>query len=560
MTLLDSIFKLLAGIGLFLFAMYLLEESLKNLSGRNFKRFLQKITKTTIGAASGGAIVTGILQSSSMVSVMVLAFVGAGVFTTKNAMAIILGANLGTTIDSWMVATLGFKTNIEVIAYPAVCIGGLLLIFFGKHNALKYIAYFLFGFGLLFIGLGFMQSGMENQVKNLNIQTYTGMSVVLFLGVGFLITLLVQSSSVTMALTLTALHAHALPLNAAAAIVLGSETGTTVKLILGAISGNASKKRVVLGNILFNVFLTIMAFLFLNSILKLITVVLDVQNPLLQLVTFSSLINLMGLCVFLPFLGQFSNFLLRFYKDTNTGVTAFIDNANVNEPESCLDLFEKETDYFIYDTFLYNASQFDISALSIGSHVAYDELNVKRGFNQKTGEEKFAYLKQVQGALQAFYLQLTFKPQSAQQVHLNQLNSSVRNAISSANELHGMLSNLSNLKRSSKDIKFNLFIHHQKETGNFYNRLYKIIAQEKNSQFLNLKILLNETKNNYNNALNSFYKSARTATLDESDLTTVITFNHALFSSNKALIMSVKDLLVTPEEAELLNEIPVYLS
>ena len=116
------IFKLFAGIGLFLFAMYLIEESLKNLSGRNFKLFLQRSTKNRIGAVVGGAIVTGALQSSSMVSLMVLAFVGAGVFTMKNAMAIILGANLGTTLDSWFVATLGFKTNIEVIAYPAVFI------------------------------------------------------------------------------------------------------------------------------------------------------------------------------------------------------------------------------------------------------------------------------------------------------------------------------------------------------------------------------------------------------------------------------------------------------
>ena len=109
MEILNLIFKLAAGVGLFLFAMYLLEESLKNLSGRNFKLFLQRTTKNRVGAVAGGAVVTGVLQSSSMVSLMVLAFVGAGVFTMKNAMAIILGANLGTTLDSWLVATLGFK-------------------------------------------------------------------------------------------------------------------------------------------------------------------------------------------------------------------------------------------------------------------------------------------------------------------------------------------------------------------------------------------------------------------------------------------------------------------
>ena len=137
---LNSIFKLAAGIGLFLFAMYLIEEALKNLSGRTFKLFLQRVTKNNIGAVAGGTIVTAILQSRSMVSFMVLAFVGAGVFTMKNAMAIILGANLGTTLASWLVATLGFKTNIEIIAFPVVCIGGFLLILFGNRKKIKYLS------------------------------------------------------------------------------------------------------------------------------------------------------------------------------------------------------------------------------------------------------------------------------------------------------------------------------------------------------------------------------------------------------------------------------------
>ena len=158
MVILTLIFKLAAGVGLFLFAMYLLEESLKNLSGRNFKLFLQRTTKNTVAAVGGGALITALLQSSSMVSLMVLAFVGAGVFTMKNAMAIILCANLGTTLDSWLVATLGFKVDIEVAAYPVVFIGGMLLILFNNRKNIKYIAYFLLGFGLLFIGLSFMKT------------------------------------------------------------------------------------------------------------------------------------------------------------------------------------------------------------------------------------------------------------------------------------------------------------------------------------------------------------------------------------------------------------------
>ena len=329
MDTLNHFFKLAAGVGLFLFAMYLLEESLKNLSGRSFKLFLQRITKNKIGAVTGGAIVTAILQSSSMVSFMVLAFVGAGVFTMKNAIAIILGANLGTTLDSWLVATLGFKTDIEVVAYPAVCAGGLLIILLGNRKTIKYISFFLFGFGLLFIGLSFMKTAMEAQVKVFDFSKYAEMPLLIFLVIGFIITILVQSSSVTMALTLSALHVGAVSFPIAAAIILGSETGTTIKIVLGAIDGNASKKRVVLGNFLFNLFVTVFAFLLLKPILILITDVFNIKNPLIGLVTFSSLINLFSILFFLPFLDIFAQFLERFFKDTDGNTAAFIVHASI---------------------------------------------------------------------------------------------------------------------------------------------------------------------------------------------------------------------------------------
>ncbi|MDI1305709.1 MAG: Na/Pi symporter, partial [bacterium] len=181
METLNHFFKLAAGIGLFLFAMYLLEESLKNLSGRSFKLFLQRITKNKIGAVVGGVIITGILQSSSMVTLMLLAFVGAGVFSMRNAMAIILGANLGTTVNSWLIASLGFKVDIEVIAYPAICLGGILLILFGNRKSMKYLAYFLFGFGLLFVGLSFMKTAMESQVQDFDFSKYVEMPQVIFI-------------------------------------------------------------------------------------------------------------------------------------------------------------------------------------------------------------------------------------------------------------------------------------------------------------------------------------------------------------------------------------------
>ena len=558
MTMWILIFKLSAGIGLFLFAMYLLEESLKNLSGRNFKLFLQRTTKSKIGAVAGGAIVTGVLQSSSMVSLMVLAFVGAGVFTMKNAMAIILGANLGTTLDSWLVATLGFKVDIEVVAYPAVFVGGLLLILFGNRKTMKYIAYFLFGFGLLFIGLSFMKMAMEGQVKEFDFSKYAEMSMVVFLIIGFLITSLVQSSSVTMALTLTALHAGAITFPAAAAIVLGSETGTSIKILVGSLGGNASKKRVALGNLFFNIFLTVLAFALLKPTLLMITDVFGIKDPLIGLVTFSTLINLVSIIIFLPFLDPFTKFLEKFFKDTDGSAAAFIGNADTNEPETALDLFKRETEYFIHNSMLYNLALFDIDTKALCEHPVLKPINEKRKYFSKTMEEQYDFLKQLHGELQSFYLSLRTKVKDDQNALLSQLISSVRSSMHAIKSMSDIGNNIANLRRSSTDIKFNLFTRQKAETEELYRQLNVLMEQKTKPDFEKLQSIFTTIQDNYSSALNNFYKDAQDGNIEHLDITTVINYNRELFTSHKAILISIKDFLLEEKEAEDFNELAIY--
>jgi len=549
------ILKLCAGVGLFLFAMYLIEESLKNLSGRNFKLFLQRITKNKLGAVTGGAIVTGVLQSSSLVSLMVLAFVGAGVFTMKNALAIILGANLGTTLDSWLVATLGFKTNIEVVAYPAIFVGGLLLILFGKRASVKYISYFLFGFGLLFIGLSFMKTAMESQVQAFDFSHYTKMPLAVFLLIGFLITLLVQSSSVTMALTLTALHVGAVNFPAAAAIVLGSETGTTIKLVLSGIGGTASKKRVVLGNLIFNIVLTLLAFIFIKPLLQLITSVLNITSPLIGLVTFSSLINLFSIALFLPFLNLFVQFLEKFFKNTDVAGAAFIGHASVDEPQTALDLFKREINYFIYNSMLLNLEQLEVDAGWLKGNSDVIKMNERKKFALKTTLEKYEFLKLLQGELQTFYLLLRTKLTGVQLAELSQLASSARDSMHSVKNMKDIKTNINDLSHSSKNIKFNVLNLRKTQTENLYKLLNSYIVSIDATDSENLQMAYSDIQKNYNDTLTGFYTDAQSTAIENIDMTTVISFNRELFSSNKAMLMAVKDFLLDEKQAEDFNEI-----
>jgi phosphate:Na+ symporter len=558
MEILTNVFKLSAGIGLFLFAMYLLEESLKNLSGRNFKLFLQRITKNRVGAVSGGAIVTGVLQSSSMVSLLVLAFVGAGVFTMKNALAIILGANLGSTFGNWFVATIGFKFNIEIIAYPAVCLGGLLLIIYSKRVTIKNISYLLLGFGLLFIALSFMKIAVEEQVKLFDFSKYLNMPSVFFLFIGFFITLLVQSSSVTMALTLAALNANVIHVFSAALVILGSETGTTIKMVLGALGSNTSKKRIVFGNLIFNIFLTCVSFIFLKSIIFLITNILNITDPLIVLVAFSSIINLFSIIIFLPFLDYFVLLLEKLIKDTDSSITAFIGQASNNDPETALNLFQKETAYFINNCMLFNLALFKIDTTLFEDISNFKNSNLKQNYFSKSSEEKYEFLKKLQGEIHVSYLDIRLKLQGTNSAKINRLISSVRSAMYSVKSIKDIGTNISNLQNSSKDIKFDFFLDHKKEIEKLYTELNVFLKDNHRVSYEVLKKLFIDIEHNYSSSLNNFYTNTQKVLINNLDITTAINFNRELFTSNKALLMSVKDFLLDEKQAEEFNEIPVY--
>jgi phosphate:Na+ symporter len=553
-----STLKLAAGIGLFLFAMYLIEESLKNISGRNFKLFLQRVSKNTIGGAAGGALVTAVFQSSSMVSLMVLAFVGAGVFAMKNAMAIILGANLGTTLDSWIVATLGFKVNIEIIAYPVVCLGGFLLAFLRDRKVVKYTSYFLLGFGLLFIGLSFMKTAMEEEVRTFDFSKYAGMPQAVFLLAGFMLTLLVQSSSVTMALTLTSIHTGAIDFPNAAAIVLGSETGTTIKLFLSSLGGNVTKKRLALGNFIFNITMTVMFFIFLNLILRLIVQGLGIADPLIGLVTFSSLINLFSIIIFLPLLGPFTKFLQRFFKNTDTSTAAFISNANIYETETPMDVFWKETEYFIHNCMLFNLEQFTIDTNLYPADSSFKLINEHKRFFKKSAEEKYLFLKQLQGELQVFYLALRSELQDSETSQLNQLISAVRSAMYAVKSLKDINRNTNELMRSSKAIKYDFFMQHKKGTEQLYSKLNKLLTAKQKPETKELLDMIDGIQTSFSSSLNDFYQNVKQQPIDGLDMTTVINFNRELFTSNKAMLIAIKDFLFDEKEAQEFNELPVY--
>ena len=225
--------EFLAGLGIFLLAMVLLEDSLEKLAGRPFKKFLRRHTDRPVKAILSGTFVTAILQSSSVVSLMVLAFVGAGIIELKNAIGIIIGSNLGTTFTGWVVAIFGFNFDIEEFTLPFIAFGGLSMVFFAKREKLFLFGQLIIGFGFLFLGLDYMKSSIALLAENFDISPFAAYSPYLLFLVGFVLTAIIQSSSAAMVIALSALYAQIITLEAAAAMVIGNDLGTTTTVILG---------------------------------------------------------------------------------------------------------------------------------------------------------------------------------------------------------------------------------------------------------------------------------------------------------------------------------------
>ncbi|NNL54200.1 MAG: Na/Pi cotransporter family protein, partial [Woeseia sp.] len=239
-----DIWQLLAGLGLFLFGMHQLENALTRLAGRSFKRFLRRHTTPPIRGVLAGALSTAALQSSSVVSLIVLAFVATGIVSLAGALSIVFGANLGTTATGWIVATVGFKLDIESIALPLIAAGGAGVALARSHWRVGSLSRLVLGFGLMLLALAFMKDGVASVSGQFDPAALAGQPLIIFLLVGMLISAVVQSSSATIMLTLSALNAEILTLPAAVAVAIGGDLGTTSTSLLGAIAGSAAKKRV----------------------------------------------------------------------------------------------------------------------------------------------------------------------------------------------------------------------------------------------------------------------------------------------------------------------------
>ena len=340
---------LLGGVGLFLLGMMLMTDGLKLAAGKALRNILENSTKTPIRGILSGALITSLVQSSGVVTVAIIGFVNAGLMNFRQAITIIYGTNIGTTMTSWLVAIIGFNLNIKAFALPAIGLGMMLRLAKGK-NKQGAMGEVLAGFGIFFLGIDVLKTGFEGFGSGIELawQADGFLSILIYLGIGFLLTVVMQSSSAAIAITLTATAGGVIPIDNAAVLVIGANVGSTSTAGLAVLGATPNAKRVAAAHVAFNIITGLVALLLLPLLLKFLSSmrVLFGQDagPVTILAMFHTLFNILGVLILWPLTEMMIRQLKRLFRsaEEDEAKPVYLDKNVISTPVLAMHALEKE--------------------------------------------------------------------------------------------------------------------------------------------------------------------------------------------------------------------------
>jgi phosphate:Na+ symporter len=388
-------FKVIAaGVSIFLFGMLSLEEGFKAFSGGTLEKILQKSTDKLYKSIGFGILTTTIMQSSSLVSVLTISFLGAGLIGLAQGIGIVFGANIGTTTGAWLVAGLGLKVNIAAYAMPMLVFGVILI--FQKSKSLKGLGYVLSGLGFLFLGIHYMKDGFEAFKDTIDLASYavTGYKgLFIFTGIGIFATVVMQSSHATLVLIITALAAGQISYENALALAIGANIGTTITAILGAMSSNIVGKQLAGAHLIFNGVTGLIAIIFIHQIMYSVDTVsayvgIGNDDYALKLAVFHTIFNVIGVLVMIPFINKLVLFLESILKvdsssaDTGYDSVRYLNDSVLELPSTSMAAIVRETKHLYENAFEIITHGLNLKRTNIVSSMPLEEV-IKDAYSQE---------------------------------------------------------------------------------------------------------------------------------------------------------------------------------
>ena len=348
---------IIAGVAIFLIGMIFMEDGFKLFSGGLLEKFLHVSTDSLPKAIGTGFLATSIMQSSSLVSIIVISFLSAELITLSGAIGVIFGSNIGTTTTAWIVSSFGVKIDIATYAMPMIIFGVVLK--FSDNKSYQGVGKVLLGLGFVFLGIAYMKDGFEVLQKTLDmskfaVEGYLGALVYISLGVAA--TVIMQSSSATMALIITALATNQIIYINALELAIGANVGTTITAVLGSISSNSNGKRVAVAHLIFNMTTAVVAIVFLYQLSDFTTFLaskigIGDSDYAMKLALFHTIFNVLGVLIVSPFTEPLVKYLKTLFLEVNIFALKplYLDDVVINVPDAAIESIKKETIH-LYDS------------------------------------------------------------------------------------------------------------------------------------------------------------------------------------------------------------------
>ncbi|MFV9615860.1 MAG: Na/Pi cotransporter family protein [Gammaproteobacteria bacterium] len=352
----DHAKTIIAGIAIFLIGMHYMENGFKLFSGGALETILEHFTSTTPKAIGTGFLATAVVQSSSLVSVIVISFLSAELIGLTQAVGIVFGSNIGTTTTAWLVSSLGLKIKIAQYAMPMLIFGVVMQ--FSRHTTYKGFGSVLIGLGFIFLGIAYMKEGFETLKSGLDLAEYAipgYLGVFVYILFGAVATVVIQSSSATMAIIITALATGQIDYINALALAIGANVGTTVTAALGALASNKNGKRLAVAHLIFNGITGLVAVIFiyqLKDLVDLLAALLSISatDDAMKLALFHTIFNVIGVLLVAPFTSQLVRYLEKLFRPggKGRGRAKYLTNEVMELPATAIVAIRKETIH-LYD-------------------------------------------------------------------------------------------------------------------------------------------------------------------------------------------------------------------
>lgn len=545
----ENIAGFLSGIGLFQLGMLWLEQSLRALSSNTFRRVLRVTTRHRLAAVASGIVVTVLVQSSTMVGLMSMALAGAGVIPLYNAFGVMLGANLGTTFTGWAVATLGFKLDVAAYAMYIMGMGGVISVLFQNRKRTNAWGQLLVGLGCLLLGLALMKQSMLSVADQFDLDWIKHYPSIVFLLAGMLVTALVQASSATVMVALTALSTGIIDFPSAAAMVIGADVGTTSTLVLGALKGSSIKKQLAAAQVVFNVITGLIAYFLLFPFAPQLTALAGLTDPLYALVAFHSFFNALGILLFLPILPWYTRQLENYFLRDDEDVRQYINNVSPRMQPDALIAIEKESRRLLLQAIALNLRNLKIDPHSLTLSQHAEEALQSLFPNRLEFNDCYAALKKLEGEILEYAGVLQTHPLTQRQVkRLHTLLSAIRHGVYSAKSLKDIRENLAQFRHADTDTLETRYRELTRQQKTFYSRLHKLLDHCHDGHFLEEEgaALLDDLKTAYQQIQTQLFASGLRDGLTEMDLSTSLNINRELYAALKNLVQGVQELAVCP--------------